>query len=390
MSATDGKKSTLAFDLSLFYFCAYGASGALIPFLPLVLSDRGFGAQAISTVMIVAPIGHLLVPPLWGMLADHFEARLGLLRLATLGGAAGTLALYPAHSLTQALAAMVLYCVFRTPIFPLVDATSVASLGEQRGRYARIRVWGSIGFALFATLAGHLGGSSRAQLLFFGSAGLQLLSTVATLRFVAGQPQPKRSLLPELFGFLTTGPMPLLLIGTAVYYGAHSTYDIYYGLHLRAAGHGDGFVGLALGLGVLAEVLVMFAAPRLLDRFDPYWFLVGAGGVAALRWSLLAFVTGAPLLLLLQPLHGITFGAWFVALVKLIQDRAPARLRTSVQAVIMASLGLGTILGYGAGGPAYELGGGALVFGAAGVASGLAVVIYGLAFRNSRRQSPAA
>lgn len=389
MSASDGPQSTLAFDLSLFYFCAYGASGALIPFLPLILSDRGFGAQAIATVMVVAPIGHLLVPPLWGLLADRYDARLGLLRLATVGGAVGTLALYPAHTLAQALAAMLLYCLFRTPIFPLVDATSVASLGEHRGRYARIRVWGSIGFALFATLAGHLGGSSRAALLFLGSAGLQLLGTLATLRFVGGHAKPKQSLLPELLRFLTAGPMPLLLIGTAVYYGAHSTYDIYYGLHLRAAGHGDRFVGLALGLGVLAEVLVMFAAPRLLDRFDPHWFLLGAGVVATVRWSLQAVVTGAPLLLLLQPLHGITFGAWFVALVKLIQDRSPPQLRTSVQAVIMASLGLGTILGYGAGGPAFERGGGALVFGAAGVASGLAVGIYGMAALRSRVQARA-
>lgn len=389
MSASD-PRSTLAFDLSAFYFCAYGASGALIPFLPLVLSDRGFNAPAIAMIMVVAPIGHLVVPPLWGLLADRYQARLGLLRLATIGGAVGTVAIYPAQTFSQALAAMVLYCLFRTPIFPLVDATSVASLGEQRGRYARIRVWGSIGFALFATLAGHLGGSSRAQLLFFGSAGLQLLSSLATLRFVGGQAKPRHSLLPELRRFLSTGPMPLLLVGTAVYYGAHSTYDIYYGLHLRAAGHGDGFVGRALGFGVLAEVLVMFAAPRLLDRFDPNWFLVGAASLAAVRWSALAFVTSAPLLMLLQPLHGITFGAWFVALVKLIQDRSPAQLRTSVQAVIMASLGFGTVLGYAAGGPAFERGGGALVFGAAGVASGLAVTIYGLAFRRSRLQIPAA
>lgn len=389
MSASDRPQSTLAFDLGLFYFCAYGASGALIPFLPLIFSDRGFGSQAIARVMIVAPIGHLLVPPLWGLLADRYDARLGLLRVATVGGAVGTLALYPTQTFAQALAAMVLYCVFRTPIFSLVDATSVASLGEQRGRYAQIRVWGSIGFALFATLAGHLGGSSRAQLLFYGSASLQLLGALATARFIGGRSPSRPSLLPELRRFLSAGPLPLLLIGTAVYYAAHSTYDIYYGLHLRSLGFGDGFVGIALGLGVLAEVVVLFAAPRLLDRLDPIAFLIGAGVVSALRWGLSASIVSAPGLLSLQLLHGVTFGAWFVALVKLIQDRAPSPLRTSVQSVIMASLGLGTILGYGGGGWVYERSGGGGVFGLAGLISVIATGLYLMANRQLRTQPQA-
>lgn len=375
-----------AFDLGLFYFFAYGASGALVPFLPLIFSDRGFDAKAIALVMVVAPVAHLLVPPLWGVVADRYDLRLGLLRVATLGGAFGTMALYPAGSLGPAVLAMIVYAFFRTPVFPLVDATSVSMLGEQRGRYARIRVWGSIGFALCATAAGHFGGSRRADLLFGASAALQLSAALSTLRFGPGAPRDRSAVLPELLAFLGRGPLPLILLGTAVYYGAHSAYDIYFGLHLRAAGHDDGFVGLALGLGVLAEVLVMFAAPRLLDRIDPFTVLLGASVVAVVRWALLSQVTETVPVLLLQPLHGLTFGAWFVALVKLVQDRAPARLRTSVQAVIMASLGLGTILGYGAGGPTFDRGGGAWVFGGAAVGALLGALLY-LAARHVDRRS---
>ena len=84
----------------------------------------GFG------VSFVMPAMTLLAPPLWGALADVYQARLGLLRLTGLGSAAGCLAFLPDGGFSAALVAMAIYAGFRAPSIPLADAAAHASLGS--------------------------------------------------------------------------------------------------------------------------------------------------------------------------------------------------------------------------------------------------------------------
>ena len=70
--------------------------------------------------------------------------------------------------------------------------------------------------------------------------------------------------------------------------------------------------------------------------------------------------------MLLQTLHGVTFGAWYLSVVRFIQDRAPERLRTSLQALAMSAIGLGMTAGFLLGG---------WLFGARGAPYGIAAVL---------------
>jgi MFS family permease len=67
--------------------------------------------------------------------------------------------------------------------------------------------------------------------------------------------------------------------------------------------------------------------------------------VAAVRLLLCAVVTHPVGLLLLQLLHGVAFGGWWVAMVEVARRRAPAGVRASVQAVAgSAAYGVGPLL----------------------------------------------
>jgi len=88
----------------------------------------------------------------------------------------------------------------------------------------------------------------------------------------------------------------------------------------------------------------------------------------------MALVHSPAAILALQPLHGLSFGLYYVAGVTVLRNRAPAEAATAAQGLFASAFSIGSFVGMAAGGAILEqLGPGALFGGAAGVAA-LAVV----------------
>lgn len=364
------------FWLRAFYFFHFGALGALFPYLPLLFARRELRADQISWIMVLIPLASMTVPPLWGMLADALQARSTLLRIASVGSALSLFLLIPAKTVTQHILAMAVFCFFRSPLVTLADAITHGLLGDERERFANIRIWGSVGFALFAFLSGQLKSSSHVMLLLFLSASCYLLSASAAL----GLDSPKALKEPWVFGRtlrqLKEPTMPLLLLATAIYYSGHATFDVYYGLHLKNLKFDDGFVGLAWTTGVAFEIALMMLAPKILKNTPSAHLLAFAGLIAALRWYCLSQATSFWGLLAIQPLHGVTFGLWYLSLVKTIQDSAPEDLRASLQSFVLSAMGLGMMAGYLVGGRIFEAYDGKMLYLAATGSATVAALLY--------------
>jgi predicted MFS family arabinose efflux permease len=362
--------------LKIYYFTQFGALGALFPFLPLFFVNRKLSAGELSWLMALIPISSLLVPPFWAALADSRQRRSLFLALASFGCGISLLGLYASSSFAAYLSAMAAFCFFRAPVVSLVDAIAHALLAEDRLRYALIRVWGSIGFAIFALLSGVLKGATHSLLLLGGSGGIYLVSAIVALGLKQARRDEKVPVGLPVIGLLRQPAMILLLLATASYYAGHSTFDVYFGLHLKALHHGEAFVGLAWAVGVSAEVGVLLFAHRVLHRVASGPLLVLSATAAALRWWLLASAESQVALLCIQPLHGLTFGLWYVSMVKQLHDRAPEAVRATVHSVAMAAMGLGMVAGYLAGGELFERYGGSTLYRIASLCAVAATLLY--------------
>jgi PPP family 3-phenylpropionic acid transporter len=85
---------------------------------------------------------------------------------------------------------------------------------------------------------------------------------------------------------------------------------------------------------VAAEVLVFFLiGPRLLTRLGPSGAMMIAAAAGVLRWSVMAETTQAPVLALLEPLHGFTFALLHLACMRLIAQIVPSRMAGTGQAL---------------------------------------------------------
>jgi PPP family 3-phenylpropionic acid transporter len=107
---------------------------------------------------------------------------------------------------------------------------------------------------------------------------------------------------------------------------------------------------------------------------------------SAVRWGGMALVSSPEGMVLIAPLHGMTFGAFYVASVAFLSRRVPPELRASGQALFAAfTFGLGGLVGYLSSGVGYDWLGGHRLFAVAGVVE---LVAAGLVLRASAVPAP--
>jgi len=107
-------------------FCLVGfAEAAFVPFLPLLLRDRGLDAQAIGAALaLMAGVG-FASGPVWGYLADRAFGRERVFAFCLAGTVGGAVLLGFSRSTIAVLLAGSLLWLFRSPVLPLADALAL-------------------------------------------------------------------------------------------------------------------------------------------------------------------------------------------------------------------------------------------------------------------------
>jgi PPP family 3-phenylpropionic acid transporter len=311
----------------------------------------------------------------WGGIADRLGAPARALSLCTLGMLLATCGLPFARTPAQVGAVLVLSALFSGAVVPLVDSTTVEMVRRQPGHgYARIRLWGSIGFVLTAQGLGLL-------LAARGDRPADRAMPFAYLGCVAGfallgqamppmEAHPQRPRLRDALVLLRDRRLLFLLAICAAHWIACAPYHLLFGVLVRDLGLPSSVTGAGLAAGVTAEVFALLAFPALLRRSSLRVLFAVAFAGSALRWALLARVHGAFPLVALQLLHALSFGLFWGCAVEGMQRIVPAHLRATGQALFSALVFFGgNAVGYALSGSGYGRSGSAapLYAAAAGV-----------------------
>jgi MFS transporter, PPP family, 3-phenylpropionic acid transporter len=336
----------------------------------LAFEARGLRPAQYAWLLAFLPLARLLSPPLWGSLADTRFGASALLRINTWIAALAMVSLVFVRGLYPTAVVFAVWAFFNSSLVPLVEAGTYQLLGENPAGFGYIRVFGSIGFAVSALALGACSLDAAMRVPFMVAALGYLLAAVFSHRLANYRGQARVPIRSALVGLLRRADVALLWLASLLYYAAHGVFDMYFGPFARTLPNvRSELVSMAWGLGVVCEIVVLLFVPRMLTGRLMPWLLPGCALIAAVRWMLTAHVTSAVHLLLLQPLHAVTFGIWYLAFVHENQAHAPAQLRATVQGIGAASLGLGTMSATLLGGYGLERLGGRVLF---QIASGVA------------------
>jgi MFS transporter, PPP family, 3-phenylpropionic acid transporter len=136
-----------------------------------------------------------------------------------------------------------------------------------------------------------------------------------------------------------------------------------FSIHLQSLGFAPPVIGLAAAVSVTSELAGMWIYPRVAARWSRHQILVTCFLVSAVRWLAVGVTTSGAAMVLLQTLHGMTFGLFYVTAVQLVDARVSREARTTGQTLFVATtFGLGGLVGYGGGGIAYDAIGGPALF----------------------------
>lgn len=365
-------------SLRFYYLASFAALGLHLPFFPRWLEARGIQGLSMGLISATVPAMGLLGPPLFGLAADAFALHGALLRISCAGACLAMGLVAAAALLGHSLGFGALFLVFLVFAFfrsPMIMLADVATMDEVRGTgttYARVRLIGSLGFLLAVLVAGRTLDLASPSALPVAVTAALFAAFLASLAVPARAGAPPAPALAHARALLAAPDYRLFLLVAFLSQIAHSCYDLCFSLHLRDRGASDDRVGLAWALGVVAEVALMaFAAP--LFRRAPAPRLIAAALLgAALRWALVATVTSVPLLLLLQPLHALSFALMWISCLAYTRERAPAEALATAQGLFSAVIAAGGVGGMLVWSAIYRRSGGALTFGLASLVAGAA------------------
>ena len=142
--------------LSAFYLFYFALLGALVPYWGLFLRARGFDAVAIGELMAILMATKIVAPNIWGWLGDHLGHRMQIVRMASLVSVLVFSAMFVVEGFWAIALVMTLYSFFWNASLPQFEVITFTYLKERVARYARIRVWGSIGFIATVVVLGVL------------------------------------------------------------------------------------------------------------------------------------------------------------------------------------------------------------------------------------------
>jgi PPP family 3-phenylpropionic acid transporter len=337
------------------YFLYFGVLGIYLPFFNLYCYHIGFSGFQIGSISALRSVIMVIFSILWGLAADRFFARKSIY----VGCGFASVLLFACYLFYREFWPMMLitaiYTIFYAPIISFLEAFTMDILGNEKKRYGRIRVWGSISFIGVVLLLGRVLDlfdiSLIIPLIVAGSA-IHAFAAIGMPRTIppgGGRERRFRMadvLRPRVLLFLISAF--LMLVSHGAYYG-------FFSIHLEKMGFDKTFIGFAWALASGAEIIVMVYSGRIFQRFALEWILVFTFAIAVLRWILLAFSDTWLLILLTQVLHAGTYGAFHMASILYIDRETPDRGKTFGQAVNNAvTYGLGLMVGFFLNGYLYE------------------------------------
>jgi MFS transporter, PPP family, 3-phenylpropionic acid transporter len=330
-----------AWRLAALYAGLFVMGGIQLPFFPVWLKAKGLEPRMIGLVLAVPMVVRVFAIPLATRTADRHDALRAAIVVASWLAVAG----YTAVGLVEGVGAIfIVYAIASlalTPVMPLAETYALKGLAARGRAYGPVRLWGSVTFILGTFLAGFAVDVFPARHLIWLIAAASLLTAVlalalepiVTLHPAASEDAPRPHLLRDP-AFMA------VLAAASLIQGSHALYYGFSALQWSAVGLDGTAVAGLWALGVIAEIVLFALQGRLPLFLSPLTLLmIGAAG-GALRWAAMVFDPPGALLLWLQLLHALSFGATHLGALGFVARHAAPGQGATAQGYLAIALGL--------------------------------------------------
>jgi len=221
----------------------------------------------------------------------------------------------------------------------------MVSVKKHGGAFGRIRLFGTVGFAITALLLSGLVKWGFIWYFIVTSISLFLAPFVINVTLTGkGTENKKLNVSSVRNGNLFT--FVIMIIGMTFGITLGSFHNTFFPVLSRQLGYDKSFVGLIYAFMAFTEVPFLFFAERIIKKMGNFNVLITGIFASALRVLLITYVTEMMALFLIESLHGLTYILMYYALFNYIHFKLPEKYLVNAQSLFwLVSSGLTYILG---------------------------------------------
>jgi PPP family 3-phenylpropionic acid transporter len=346
--------------IALFYAGYFILSGVALPFFPVWLAARGLTAAEIASCVALPIALRVLLTPLAGIFADRAPNRRFAARTFGIASFLIFLLAWPAEGYWPILittgAAMVLYQV----TLPVADALALTGVRQFGLDFGRMRFSGSVTFIVTNLGAGLLLGVVAPGSIYFMMlggfvavilVGLTLPVTPRAARALddAGRPQSRS---PR--AILGNPILVAALAASALVQASHGVAYSFASLYWQGRGFSGVEIGSFWAIGVICEIMLFLWSGAVVRKIGDIELVLVGALAAILRWGLFPLDLGVFGTLLIQCLHGLTFGATYLGTQHTIARFVPEQMTASATGFYSMATGISMAAITALSGPFYE------------------------------------
>jgi PPP family 3-phenylpropionic acid transporter len=328
-----------ALRLAVFYGTLFGLVGTHLPFFPVWLKAVGIDASWIGIIIAVPAVTRFTTLPFVTGLAERRQA----LRSAMIATAFLTAIGFSIVGLLHAAVAVFVAYVFTacvwTPMVPLTDGYALKGVARYGLNYGPLRLWGSAAFIAGALVCGLLVDVIAPQHLIWVIAAMAAIGAAAGLGL---RPIETPGATPAgsagAAGLLRKPGFLAIIIASALIQGSHAAYYAFASITWQASGFGGLTIAGLWVLGVIAEIVVFALSPRF--TASPVLLVMIGASSAVVRWLVTAQEPPIAVLVVVQLMHGLTYGATLLGTMGLLVRNVPSHVAARAQGYLAACSGI--------------------------------------------------
>lgn len=328
--------------IKAFNFFSYGAIAIYSTFFALYLQSIGLSTLEIGALMAGGPIVSIIANPLWGYLSDRLGNIKRILIIMLIGNLLMMQLVFLVESYTLIYTCMTVFFFFQMPLFSQSNSLILNSIEGTRHKFGAFRLWGSLGYAVLAVVAGPVIGQIGIQQLWIVYSLMMLIAIGLAFTLPRGAtatgPGSGRGNYRSMFRNRT---FLLFLLITLVVSIPNSMNSTFVGLYIAELGGNTRLIGWSAFLASIFEIPVFLLLDRYLKKNvrTMVLCLTVVSLLYTLRWLLMSGVDNATQIIFIQMIHCLTFGAFYYIGTQLTALIIPTEFRASGQAVYALTWG---------------------------------------------------
>ena len=327
------------------YLALFIGLGAYNTFLPVYLEKSlGFTSSQVGLIVSIPSIIGIIFVPIFGLLSDLLKKQKSVLWFNVFMSLIFTGIYIITKSFLSVLIAATGLEMFRNSILPLTDTIATTYCEKNNKNFGKIRVIGSLFFAVASFFCGQLIKMTHNDLMFFYVFMVSMIGCLIitpTLPSCNVETQVEKINLKQDLPLLFKNKAYLLILLCGICVNSLTEAMMsYQGIHLMNLGAGSDLVGLLTVFMVTPELFFMVKTKPLLEKYGIVKMISFASIALIIRWIIYLFTSSPLLFMLATSMHGIAISIIIICSFDFIAKVVDKKLYTTSMTVYTFTLGV--------------------------------------------------